>query len=339
MPKTLQYRPGSVIYFQSDESDKIFLLQKGAINLTYQDIENGQDIHETVQAGEFFGVKSSLGKYPREENAMAMTDTTLMVFTVSEFEQVATANTRIILKMLKVFSTQMRRVHKQVASLTETGEANPEIGLFNLGEYYLKNKRFREARHVCSSYLTYYPAGRFTDKAAKYLEAAELFLKKYGKTTPAQQSPQNSGPAANPAVSAPAAPPDDSKPVDTARAYYDALSILSQGKYQDAFTAMQKIIVAGADPEYVSKSALDMGRCIFLMEKYEECLAYYTRMLAKYPKHPDMADILFFMGQSHGRLGHKEQAVSFYKKTIALAGDNKPDTLAKAQQALAALGD
>jgi TolA-binding protein len=329
MPKALQYRQGSVIYFQSDEADKIFLLQKGAVNLTYQDIESGQDIHETVQAGEFFGVKSALGKYPREENAMAMTDATLMVFTVPEFEQVATANIRIILKMLKVFSTQMRRVHKQVATLTETGETNPESGLFNLGEYYIRNKRFLEARHVFSRYLTYYPAGMFTDKASKYLEAAELYVKKYGKTTPAQGSPQKAAPAAT-AV--------DSKTIDAAKVYYDALSLISRENYQEAFTALQKVVSAGTDAEYVPKSAFDMGRCIFFMGKYEDCLKYYTQMLSKYPKHPDMADVLFFMGQSHDRLGHKEQAVSFYKKTIALAKDNNSSTKAKAQQALAALG-
>jgi len=242
---------------------------------------------------------------------------------------VATANTRIILKMLKVFSTQMRRVHKQVATLTETGEANPEIGLFNLGEYYIKNKRFPEARHVFSRYLTYYPAGRFTDKASKYLEAAELYVKKYGKTTPVKGGPQKS---------APAIPANNSKTVDYVKAYYDALNIFSQEKYQEAFAALQKIASAGTDSEYVPKSAFDMGRCIFFMGKYEECLRYYTQMLAKYPKHPDMADILFFMGQSHDKLGRKEQAVSFYKKAVALAKDNSSGTKAKAQQALAALG-
>ena len=40
-----------------------------------------------------------------------------MVFSVPEFEQLATKNTRIITKMLKVFSNQLRRIHKQVQTL------------------------------------------------------------------------------------------------------------------------------------------------------------------------------------------------------------------------------
>ncbi|MDR0623934.1 MAG: Crp/Fnr family transcriptional regulator, partial [Treponema sp.] len=142
MPKPLQYRSGSVIYFQGDAADKVFILQKGTVNLVYQDIETGQDVHDMVQPGEFFGVKSSLGRYPREENAIALQDTSIMAFTVPEFETLAMANTRIIMKMLKVFSNQMRRIHRQVSSLMEKEELNPDLGLYNVGEYYLKNKRF-----------------------------------------------------------------------------------------------------------------------------------------------------------------------------------------------------
>jgi CRP-like cAMP-binding protein len=199
MSKTLQFRPGAVIYFQGDGADAVFLLQTGAIDLSYQDIETGQDIHEKVQGGEFFGVKSALGRYAREETAMTITETTLLALTVPEFEQIASGSTRIIFRMLKVFSTQLRRVHKQLSRLTASGAENPEEGLFRLGEYYLKNKRFREARYVCSRYLAYYPSGKFAAKVSQYLEAAELYLKKGG---------QASG-GAEPEAARDGGPPDD----------------------------------------------------------------------------------------------------------------------------------
>ncbi|MDR1411678.1 MAG: tetratricopeptide repeat protein [Spirochaetaceae bacterium] len=316
MPKTLQYQPKSVIYFQGDSADKIFLLQKGLVNISYQDIETGQDIREPVQAGEFFGVKSALGKYPREETALVMNESTLMAFTVPEFEQMASVNTRIVFKMLKVFSTQMRRVHKQLSGLTESGAQNPEIGLFTLGEYYIKNKRFSEARYACSRYLTYYPAGKFTDRASKYLEAAEIYLKKYGKAPP------------------PAGP---SAAAGGRQAYDDALSLFSQNKYPEAFAAFKKIAAAASDPGYASKSLFDMGRCIFAMGRYEECIRHYTQILAKYPKHPDMGDILFFMGRCYEKLKQKNQALLFYRKIIALAGSGDSGARAKAEKALAEL--
>ncbi|MDR3020066.1 MAG: Crp/Fnr family transcriptional regulator, partial [Treponema sp.] len=160
MPKPLQYRSGSLIYFQGDPAEKIYILQTGKISLVYQDIETGADVRDPVQPGEFFGVKSALGRYPREENAVALSDTTVMVFTVPEFEAVATANSRIILKMLKVFSNQMRRVHKQVSKVMAKEEQPPADGLYSIGEFYLKNKRFSHAKHVFSRYLTFYPSGK-----------------------------------------------------------------------------------------------------------------------------------------------------------------------------------
>jgi CRP-like cAMP-binding protein len=201
MPKPLQYRAGSLIYFQGDPADKVFILQKGKVNLVYQDIETGQDVHDLVQPGEFFGVKSALGRYPREENAVAIQDAVIMAFTVTEFEALAMANTRIIMKMLKVFSNQIRRIHKQVSSLMDKEEQqNPEAGLFSVGEYYLKSKRFAQARYVFSRYLTYYPSGRNAGTAARNLEAAELALAKSGASRNSG-FPSAPAPEASPSVS------------------------------------------------------------------------------------------------------------------------------------------
>ncbi|MCL2244039.1 MAG: Crp/Fnr family transcriptional regulator [Treponema sp.] len=181
MPKPLQYRSGSLIYFHGDPAERIFILQNGKVNLVYQDIESGNDIQDSVQPGEFFGVKSALGRYPREENAIAMSDTTVMAFTVPEFEAVAMANSRIIMKMLKVFSNQMRRVHKQVSKLMSKEEEPPADSLFNVGNFYLKNKRFSHARYVFNSYLTFHPSGKYAVQATKNLEITENALARYGE--------------------------------------------------------------------------------------------------------------------------------------------------------------
>ena len=345
MPKPLQYRSGSLIYFQGDAADKIFILQKGAVNLAYQDMETGQDVHDLVQPGEFFGVKSALGRYPREENAQALSDTTIMVFTVPEFEALATANTRIIMKMLKVFSNQMRRIHKQVSSLMEKEEANPDTGLFSVGEYYLKNKRFSQAKYVFSRYLTYYPSGKNAALAAKNLEAAEIALARYGdgKGPAVNAAASGASPASGTAASldsfdAPAAAaPSQAELTDTAKAYYDAISLISQEKYQQAYLAFKKITDAGGDAEWVARSAYEIGRCLFLLNKFEDCVKYYTAMLTKYPKHPDLRDAMFYIGQSYDKIGRKEQAVAFYKKILSMPSDEDDGTTIKAKRALKAL--
>jgi CRP-like cAMP-binding protein len=344
MPKPLQYRSGSLIYFQGDVADKVFILQKGAVNLVYQDIEKGTDAHDLVQPGEFFGVKSALGRYPREENAIALADASVMAFSVSEFEALAMANTRIVMKMLKVFSNQMRRIHRQVSSLMEKEEVNPEAGLYNVGEYYLKNKRFTQAKYVFGRYLTYYPAGRNAQQAARYLELSETSLARYGDgkgptpitAGPGQQAVRIPQPAEAPVFSAP--PQMQGELTDTAKAYYDAVSLISQEKYQQAYLSFKKIVDADNDPEYAAKSSYEIGRCLFLLNKFDDCIKYYTMMLTRYPRHPDLRDAIFFIGQSYEKNGRRDQAAAFYKKILSMSADDDDGTTVKAKRALKALG-
>ncbi|MCL1836783.1 MAG: Crp/Fnr family transcriptional regulator [Treponema sp.] len=176
MPKPFQFTTGSLIYAQGEDADRIFILQTGKASLVYRDMETGDDVRDQVLPGEFFGVKSALGRFPREENAIALTDSTALAFTVSEFETMAMSNTRIVLKMLKVFSTQMRRIHTQVSRLVESAEVRPEDGLYAIGERYLKLKRYSHAKYVFSRYLAHYPEGRNVDQATKNLEVVEVAL-------------------------------------------------------------------------------------------------------------------------------------------------------------------
>ncbi|MDR3139787.1 MAG: cyclic nucleotide-binding domain-containing protein [Treponema sp.] len=339
MPKHLQYRAGSLIYFQGDEADKIFLLKAGKVHLVYQDIETREDAHDLVQPGEFFGVKSALGRYPRDENALALQDNTaIMAFAVPEFETLVMSNSRIIMKMLKVFSNKMRRIHKQVSNLMQRDDQNPEDGLFSVGAYYLKNKRFAQAKYVFGRYLTYYPAGKWAGQAAKLLGLSDTswVREENAKAAPPEKEPSPSAPPQNQGESG-APEPKAAELNSAARAYYDAVSMLSQAKYQQAYLLLKRIVGANGDAEYVIKSMYEIGRCFYLSKKYDDCIKYYTEMIIKYPKHPLLKDILFLMGQSYERNNRKEQAASFYKKILSIPGDEDDGPHVKAKRALKAL--
>ena len=171
MPKSFQFRTGSLIYFQGDSADLIYILQSGSVSLVYQDIETGDDVHDILQPGEFFGVKSSLGRFPREENALALKDSSLLAFTVTEFENFSASNTRIVMRMLKVFSNQLRKVHNQVSSMMSAKEyQNPEDGLFGIGEHYMNVRKTNRAKDVFNRYLSYYPSGEYAGQVSRYLQ-------------------------------------------------------------------------------------------------------------------------------------------------------------------------
>jgi TolA-binding protein len=348
-PKAVQYRANSIIYFKGDTSDKVYLLNSGKVSLNYIDIETGQELHDLIKMGEFFGVKSGLGRYPREETAVVLQDSSVMAFTPAEFEQLAAKNTRIITKMLKVFSNQLRRIHKQVQTLlVSDAQENPETGLYRIGEYYLKNKRYGQALHAFKRYLVYYPTGAYAGEVTNKIVQAEEYVSRYGAGAPAAspaRAPSAPAPVAGGPVSFEA--PDESPPPaprgqasgelsDTAQQYYNAVSLVSQGKYVEAHKAFRKILESGEDQEYAAKAEFEMAKCLFHLKQYDSCVKSFSAIVQKYPKHPDLREALLFIARSWEEKGDKAKAGGLYKKITTMAGDDDP-IARKAKKALKAM--
>jgi len=223
--------------------------------------------------------------------------------------------------MLKVFSNQMRRVHKQVSKVMAKEEKAPADGLFHVGEFYFKNKRFAHAKHVFNRYLTIYPTGKNAAEAARNLDIAESSLGHFGD-----------GKGMGGAKSA--AHAHNTPGGNTAKTYSDAISLVSHGKYQEAMMMLKTIVDSGVDADLTAKSAFEIGRCMFLLEKNEECVRYYTTMLTKFPKHSSLQETMYIIGQCNERLGKQDQAVAFYKKILSIGGSDDDSTIIKAKRAL-----
>ena len=344
-PKAVQYRANSIIYFKGDQSDRIFLLNSGKVSLSYVDIETGQEVRDLIKMGEFFGVKSALGRYLREETAIVLQDSAVMVFSVPEFEQLAAKNTRIITKMLAVFSNQLRRIHRQVQNLMVSDEqVNPESGLYHIGEYYLKNKRYGQSLYAFKRYLVYYPTGAYASEVTSKIVQAEEYLSRYGSgapPAPAAASPVSAPGAAAPRAASAAAPaavaaPPSGDSSEMAQQYYNAVSLVSQEKYLEAFKAFKKILEGGPDPEYTAKAEFEMAKCLFYLKQYDNCIKSFTAIAQKFPKHPELKDALFFVGRSYEEKGEKGKAAGLFKKIISMGSEDDP-VVRKVKKALRAL--
>jgi TolA-binding protein len=327
MPKSVRYHANSIVYFKGDINDKVYILKSGKVSLNYDDIETGQEMHDLINTGEFFGVKSALGKYPREETAVVLKDADVMVFTVPEFEAVVSNNTRIILKMLKVFSNQLRRIHKQVRNLLSAGSVgmDPEEGLFRIGQYYMNSRKYHQALYAFRRYITYYPSGKYSSEANRNSEIAEQYVQKHGN---APDEPPGEGVQ-------PAAPNNQRNPEElsaVAKRYYNAVSLYSQQKYREALKEFRELSSNG-DQEYAAKSYYEIGRCLYGLQEYEQCIQHYTKMIKQYPKHPELRDALIYVGNSHERLGNGDKAKGFYKKVLSMSSENEV-VFRKAKRAL-----
>lgn len=180
MPKAVQFTKGSIIYFAGDKDDRIYILQKGMVLLTSTDVETGSPVPEYVREGEFFGVKSALGHFPREEMATVVMDALAVSMTVQEFEKLFSGNKQLIMKMLRVFSNQLRSVHKKIEMMLNTGgkEANLQSGMISVAQSFYDEEQYRSCCDVCLKFLKLYPNSVAKEKVAKMYMDAKLRMEK-----------------------------------------------------------------------------------------------------------------------------------------------------------------
>ncbi len=357
MPVNRNYSGGSIVYFQGDRGDDVYVLQKGRVILISTALDTGEEIKTDVQKGEFFGVKSSLGHYLREETAQVLGATTLLVFKQQEFEQLVLKNTRLIMKMLKVFSRQLRDVHRQVRDILKTGAARePSFELMNVAESFFRSGNVDHAVHAFEKYLEHYPGGRYSERARDLIGKARRG-ERYPLGYPALESVTGGDDSAQSTVregmrkaedtledpfalnaapvEAPAAEPTISE------VFYEGMDSFSKGDFADAlgkYTACLqfKKLKGSEDADLMSRAHYEKARSEIKLQKLDDATASLSLYLKKYPTGDHVKDSIFQMGVIAEGKGNAERAKSLYHKVATMP---PPDQLtAEARKRLEKLG-
>ncbi len=174
MPKAIQYSKGSIIYFEGDHEDRIFILQSGMVLLSTTDMESGAQNVEQIKSGEFFGVKSALGHFAREETATALTPTVAVSLTVQEFETLFSNNKTLIMKMLRVFSNQLRQIHYKIESTLNNISEDQQTGMLAVAKSFYDDEKYRSACDVYLKFLMRYPNSSEKNEVARLYTDAKL---------------------------------------------------------------------------------------------------------------------------------------------------------------------
>lgn len=188
MPKVIQYTKGSIAYFEGDQDDRIFILQKGLIILTSIDQETGHTSTEQVKPGEFFGVKSALGHFPREETATILAESTVVCLSIQEFEKLFSENKQLIMKMLRVFSNQLRQIHKKTESILNNKPEAQDTGMYNVAKCFYEEEEYKSCFDVCEKLLKCFPRTSHLTEVAQLYKQSKLFFEKIGRQTYTEQA-------------------------------------------------------------------------------------------------------------------------------------------------------
>ena len=179
MPKAMSYTKGSIIYFEGDIDDRVFILQKGHVVITTTDVETKLQTSEQIKQGEFFGVKSAIGHFPREETVMTLDEAVCISMTSQEFENLFSNNKQLIMKMLRVFSNQLRQIHKKTESVMNNNENfNQMDGLLGVARAFYSDEKWQSCEDVCKTYLRLYPTEANNKEVKEMLLKSSAYVKK-----------------------------------------------------------------------------------------------------------------------------------------------------------------
>ena len=173
-----KFKQGSIIYFDHEKSDSIFILKAGRVDLSYIQPETGEKITKEISQGEFFGLKSAIINHTRDEIAEAVTDAVTIEFKIPDFESYVSKNVELMKRLLRVLSNQLRNLGIKVNNYLGNNVLYPaNIGIFKIGEYYLNNKQYKQAKQVYERYIEQYPETNIVQEAKYRVSIAEEAIK------------------------------------------------------------------------------------------------------------------------------------------------------------------
>jgi CRP-like cAMP-binding protein len=315
---TRTYKSGSIIYFENDRSDNIYILKSGRVILTSIKLDTGEEVKEDVRQGEFFGVKSALGKYPREETAQTIGETSVLVLRPADFERLILKNVNIVRKMLRVFSNQLRRIHKMVqAALGQNENVNPAFELFKIGEYYYKSGVYQQALYAYKKYMEHYPDTEYASTAMQRIRAIET-----GEASPGAREPA-AGSAVKPRkadeeaddfsfdsgeeTEADFSPADDSPGNGTVSTELDSFLGDSPLAELDDFTFDEP----AGDGIKTVRERIGEAEELYARKRFAEALGIYDELAlsGELAEDEDQSRVYLEIGRCHLRLGHQKEAV------------------------------
>ncbi len=175
MPFAKEFKKNSIIYFDGDHKDhNAFLLKSGICTRTKTSSETEELEVTRLNIGEFFGVKSALGRFRRDETVQIKEKSVVYIFTPGEFEQVIKKNISVIFKILRAFSNELRSIHRAIESTLRGqtfGVSTSEDDKFKeIGDYYFSKKLYMRSLYVYKRCLKIEPNTPYKEEILKKIE-------------------------------------------------------------------------------------------------------------------------------------------------------------------------
>ncbi|HEX6815287.1 MAG TPA: Crp/Fnr family transcriptional regulator [Gemmatimonadaceae bacterium] len=117
MTRERSYPKGSVILFEDDPGDSLFLVKNGRVKVVLIGEDGREVILGILTVGDHFGELSLIDGNPRSAHVIAMDDAQLIVLRREDFRRRVEESPRVAWALLVEISRRLRRADEQIGSL------------------------------------------------------------------------------------------------------------------------------------------------------------------------------------------------------------------------------
>jgi CRP/FNR family transcriptional regulator, cyclic AMP receptor protein len=111
------YPKGSVIVFEDDPGDALFLVAAGQVKVVLIAEDGREVILSVLGEGSFFGEMAVIDEEPRSAHVIAMDDSSLLVLRREDFHSRLRSSPEVASSLLKEISRRLRRADEKLGSL------------------------------------------------------------------------------------------------------------------------------------------------------------------------------------------------------------------------------
>jgi CRP/FNR family cyclic AMP-dependent transcriptional regulator len=122
--KNVQYKKGDVVFYKTDLSTDLYIVNSGKLKAVLTDDEGGEMVLAQFEKGAFFGELSLLDKKGRSATIIADTDSDLAVLKQDVFLDLLYKNPQISVELMTTLVERLRKADEMIESLAflEVGE-------------------------------------------------------------------------------------------------------------------------------------------------------------------------------------------------------------------------
>lgn len=316
-PAIKKFTKDSIIFFKGDVDKNIYILKNGKVVLKYTPPDSFKEEIYQVKDGEFFGLKSSIGHYPREETALCITDVITVVLSENEFINLISKNTTLLIKILKILSKELRDVALKVYDLLGGTQISSEEGMLNYGKYYFDQSMYQKSLYFYKRFTELFPDSPQIPDAQKKVKLLKEAIESGSQIAENKEKQKEDKIEKE----------ENSLEV---KMYYEALNLFSQEKYHEAITEYKKLLeLEEISDEYKSKALFEIGRSFFKLNQFDKSIAIYKKLLTEFEDIPIFKEVLYELALTYTKVDKFDKAKSLLQKVIKVEPQDNVNIKAK----------